>query len=108
MGKSTGKSPARRSPGRASSPAKKVKGKKKVQHFTKYQQYANGLQGSFNAHADSKKSAKVFYLRFKGFKGVKILRRADGFFFEHPDNNKNLIAMTPKTFKFAMARTRQD
>ena len=35
MNKSTGKSPARRSPGRASSPAKKVKGKKKVQHFTK-------------------------------------------------------------------------
>ena len=108
MGKSTGKSPARRSPGRASSPAKKVKGKKKVQHFTKYQEYANGLQGSLLFHAEKKQSAKVFYLRFKGFKGVKILRRADGFVFEHPDNPKNLIEFTPETFKSAMARTRQD
>jgi hypothetical protein len=103
MGKSTGKSPAR-SPGRASSPAK---GKKKVQHFSKYHEYATGMQGKFHAHAENKKSAKVFYLRFKGFKGVKIMRRTDGFVFEHPDNKKNLIEMTNETFASAMARARQ-
>ena len=71
--------------------------------------YAFGLLGSFNAHAESKKSAKVFYLRYKSFKGVKILRRAGGkLCFEHPDNPKNLLEVTPETFASAMARVRQD
>ena len=71
--------------------------------------YATGLQRSFNAHAESKKSAKVFYLRYKGFKGVKIVRRPDGkLCFEHPDNPNNLIEVTPETFASATARVRQD
>ena len=77
--------------------------------YGSYFPYAFGLLGSFNAHAESKKSAKVFYLRYKGFKGVKILRRAGGkLCFEHPDNPKNLLEVTPETFASAMKRTCQD
>jgi hypothetical protein len=98
---------ARSSPGRASSPAKKI-GKKKG-FSANYAKYSGGLQGAFLKAADKKKRAKTFYLSYKDFKGPKIVRRADGkLCFEHPDNKKNLIEVTTETFASGMARTRQD
>ena len=97
----------RSSPGRASSPAKKS-GKKKTFSST-YHKYSGGLQDALKKHAGLKQRAKTFHLRYKGFKGPKIVRCADGkLCFEHPDNTKNKIEMTPETFASAMARARQD
>jgi hypothetical protein len=102
----TTQSAARSSPGLASSPTKKISKKAFSANYTKY---SGGLQGAFLKHADQKKRAKTFFIRFKEEKGPKIVRRADGkLCFEHPDNKKNLIEVTTETFASAMARARQD